>query len=35
VHTFLATGDPAPFTRLAQRFLGPSVQAVEHAGVFA
>jgi glutamate racemase len=25
VHRFLATGDQAPFTRLAQRFLGPSV----------
>jgi glutamate racemase len=24
-HNFLATGDQAPFTRLAQRFLGPSV----------
>ena len=24
-HRFLATGDQAPFTRLAQRFLGPSV----------
>ena len=27
VHLFLATGDQAPFTRLAQRFLGPSVPA--------
>ncbi len=24
-HRFLATGDQAPFTRLAQRFLGPAV----------
>jgi glutamate racemase len=24
-HRFLATGDQAPFTRLAQRFLGPTV----------
>lgn len=34
-HRFLATGDPAPFARLARRFLGPEVSAVEHAGVFA
>jgi glutamate racemase len=26
-HTFLATGDQEPFTRLAQRFLGPVVPA--------
>lgn len=31
-HRFLATGDPAPFTALAKRFLGPEVVAVEHAG---
>jgi glutamate racemase len=30
-HRFLATGDPAPFTTLARRFLGPEVVAVEHA----
>ena len=29
-HRFLATGDPAPFTALARRFLGPEVIAVEH-----
>lgn len=34
-HRFLATGDPQPFARLARRFLGPEVTAVEHAGVFA
>ncbi|HET9657628.1 MAG TPA: glutamate racemase [Kineosporiaceae bacterium] len=34
-HRFLATGDPAPFARLARRFLGPEVAEVEHAGVFA
>jgi glutamate racemase len=34
-HRFLATGDPEPFARLARRFLGPEVTAVEHAGVFA
>ena len=33
-HRFLATGDPEPFARLARRFLGPEVSAVEHAGVF-
>lgn len=31
VHRFRATGDPAPFTTLARRFLGPEVVAVEHA----
>ncbi|HSN07019.1 MAG TPA: glutamate racemase, partial [Candidatus Angelobacter sp.] len=31
VHRFLATGDPAPFTALARRFLGPEVVVVEHA----
>jgi glutamate racemase len=30
-HRFLATGDPAPFSALARRFLGPEVVAVEHA----
>jgi glutamate racemase len=34
-HRFLATGDPEPFARLASRFLGPEVAAVEHAGAFA
>ena len=34
-HRFLATGDPEPFARLARRFLGPEVSAVEHAGIFA
>lgn len=34
-HRFLATGDPAPFARLARRFLGPEVSVAEHAGVFA
>jgi glutamate racemase len=34
-HRFLATGDPEPFARLARRFLGPEVTAVEHAGVYA
>jgi glutamate racemase len=32
-HRFLATGDPAPFTRLGRRFLGPEigqVSAVHH-----
>jgi glutamate racemase len=28
-HRFLATGDPEPFQRLARRFLGPEVSAVE------
>lgn len=33
-HRFLATGDQAPFTRLAQRFIGPAVSAaeIEHVG---
>ena len=31
VHRFLATGDPASFSALARRFLGPEVLAVEHA----
>jgi glutamate racemase len=31
-HRFLATGDPEPFARLARRFLGPEVAAVEQAG---
>ncbi len=35
VHRFLATGDPEPFARLARRFLGPEVGAVEQVGVFA
>jgi glutamate racemase len=30
-HRFLATGDPEPFARLARRFLGPEVAAVEQA----
>ncbi len=33
-HRFLATGNPEPFARLARRFLGPEVAAVEHAGAF-
>ena len=32
-HRFLATGDPVDFQRLARRFLGPEVEAVEPAGV--
>ncbi|HEU0131055.1 MAG TPA: glutamate racemase [Mycobacteriales bacterium] len=32
-HRFLATGDPAPFQRLAHRFLGPEIGAVEGATV--
>jgi glutamate racemase len=31
-HRFTATGDPEPFRRLAQRFLGPQVVAVEETG---
>ncbi|WP_166846409.1 glutamate racemase [Isoptericola sp. BMS4] len=31
VHRFLATGSPAPFEQLAQRFLGPEVARVEAA----
>lgn len=34
VHRFLATGDPAPFTRLGRRFLGPEIRTVEQ-GVLA
>ncbi len=30
-HRFLATGDPAAFTVLGRRFLGPEVTEVEHA----
>ena len=30
VYRFVATGDPAPFTSLARRFLGPEVVRVEH-----
>ena len=30
VHRFVTTGDPAPFTSLARRFLGPEVVRVEH-----
>jgi glutamate racemase len=30
-HRFLATGDPAPFERLAQRFLGPEAGEVRRA----
>jgi glutamate racemase len=29
VHRFVATGDPTPFQRLAHRFLGPEIGAVE------
>jgi glutamate racemase len=32
-HQFLATGDPEPFQRLAHRFLGPEIGAVEAATV--
>jgi len=28
VHQFLATGDPAEFTRLGRRFLGPEIGVV-------
>jgi len=31
-HRFLATGDPTSFQRLARRFLGPEVDAVEPLG---
>lgn len=31
-HRFTATGDPEPFRRLAQRFLGPQVVSVEETG---
>jgi glutamate racemase len=34
-HRFLATGDPEPFHRLARRFLGPEVTAVDAATVTA
>jgi glutamate racemase len=34
-HTFLATGDPDSFAKLAHRFMGPDVGRVEAAGVFA
>ena len=27
-HEFLATGDPEPFARLGQRFLGPEISSV-------
>jgi glutamate racemase len=30
-HRFLATGDPAPFSRLGRRFLGPEIGAVARA----
>ena len=32
-HRFVATGDPEPFHRLARRFLGPDVAAVDAATV--
>jgi glutamate racemase len=32
-HRFVATGDPEPFHRLARRFLGPEVTAVDAATV--
>ena len=32
-HRFVATGDPEPFHRLARRFLGPDVSAVDAATV--
>ena len=31
-HRFLATGDPEPFQRLAQRFLGPEIGQVHRVG---
>jgi glutamate racemase len=34
-HRFVATGDPEPFRRLARRFLGPEVGAVDAATVSA
>ena len=34
-HRFLTTGDPAAFTDLARRFLGPEVSGAEAAGVLA
>jgi glutamate racemase len=34
-HRFLSTGDPAPFERLAHRFLGPEIGTVEGAAVAA
>jgi glutamate racemase len=33
VHQFLATGDPAEFTRLGRRFLGPEIGVVHPAAV--
>ena len=35
VHRFVATGDPEPFQRLAHRFLGPEIGAVEGAALGA
>ncbi len=32
VHRFSATGDPAPFTRLGRRFLGPEIGTVTTLG---
>jgi glutamate racemase len=32
-HRFLSTGDPVPFERLAHRFLGPEIGAVEAAAL--
>jgi glutamate racemase len=32
-HEFLATGDPEPFARLGQRFLGPEISSVTGLGV--
>jgi glutamate racemase len=34
-HRFVATGDPEPFRRLARRFLGPEVGAVDAVTVSA
>ncbi|MFN8199826.1 MAG: glutamate racemase [Nakamurella multipartita] len=31
-HEFLATGDPAPFTKLGRRFLGPEIGSVVELG---
>jgi glutamate racemase len=34
-HRFLVTGDPAPFTRLAHRFIGPAAGVVSNAAAAA
>jgi glutamate racemase len=35
VHRFLATGDPAPFSRVGRRFFGPELVAAEPLAVLA